>query len=513
MSAPAQQLTSTLISALTQSELLYRQVDESVKTIERLKHENEKLQEQLDDILSKHKDAPVLPSSPDDILKRENEQLKHELEELRNRQYEFTAPPEQPNELLRLENERLKEQLEELRGKQVAATDLSAQFDQFFRKDVEKQAEIDQLKGKLRLVQAKERKWRLQHPGVSSPVVSSDETEANAASADGKRKRPRSTSPQVLKEISANVVSGGNASHSRPRFKRVSDRGAEAIPTVAEDGEEYSRARPGSAKTKESSANESSSPHQRLQNLLTAPGPTPSKLLSRPDTNAVVHIPAQSTDEVEPPAPLPPTIVLPPASTKATSIRKPPFLPPKTRPAPGPEDEEPYRSRPVHRLNFSHFKINPAWNGGFDYAFDDVIRGREARRCLPGCTRPECCGGKFKVLADTLPADKAMTDDELLLDFLGPGSEERIRTLTPLARVNLVHEARAKRLANQYGKMHRVTYDRAQSPPGFWNTDFPSTQEDKENREQARLMERQEIEKRYEEAKRGDGRWLFADES
>ncbi|KIV87096.1 hypothetical protein PV11_02666 [Exophiala sideris] len=512
MSASAQQLTSTLISALTQSELLYRQVDESIKTIERLKHENEKLKEQLNDILSKQTDAPILPSSPQATLRRENEQLKQELEKLRNHQHELAAQPEHSNEPLRLENERLKGQLEELRDKQAATPDISAQFDQFFRKDVERQAEIDQLKAKLRVVQAKERKWRLQHPGVSSPVVSADETEPNTTSADGKRKRARSTSPQVLKEISVNVASGGNVSHNRPKFKRLSDRGAEAIPTVAEDGEEYSRARPGSAKGKDSGANESSSPHQRLQALLTAPGPTPSKLLSRPDTNAAAHTPAQSTDEVEPRAPLPLTNVLSSATAKATSVRKPPFLPPKARLALGPEDEEPYRSRPVHRLNLSHFKINPAWNGGFDYAFNDVVRGREAKKCLPGCTRPECCGGKFKALADTLPADKDMTDDEMLLDFLGPGSEERIRTLTPLARVNLVHEARAKRLANQYGKMHRVAYDRAQSPPGFWNTDFPSTQEDRENREQARLMERQEIEKRYEEAKRGDGRWLFADE-
>ncbi|KAI1614799.1 DNA repair protein endonuclease SAE2/CtIP C-terminus-domain-containing protein [Exophiala viscosa] len=512
MSASAQQLTSTLISALTQSELLYRQVNESIKTIERLKHENGKLKEQLDDILSKQRDAPVLPPPPDDILKRENEQLKQELEELRFHRHESKSPSEHSDEPLRLENEKLKEQLEELRGKQAAAPDLSAQFDQFFRKDVERQAEIDQLKAKLRVVQAKERKWRLQHPGVSSPVISSDETQGNTTPVDGKRKRPRSTSPQVLKEISANVVSGGNVSHNRPKFKRLSDRGAEAIPAVAEDGEEYSRERPGSAKGKDTGANESSSPHQRLQALLTAPGPTPSKLLSRPDTNAADHRLSPSTDEVEPRAPLPPTNVLPSVAPKATSVRKPPFLPPKARPAAGPEDEEPYRSRPVHRLNLSHFKINPAWNGGFDYAFEDVMRGREARKCLPGCTRPECCGAKFRALADTLPADKDMTDDELLLYFLGPDSEERIRTLTPLARLNLIHEARAKRLANQYGKMHRVAYDRAQTPPGFWSTDFPSTQEDKENREKARLMERQEIEKRYEEAKRGDGRWLFADE-
>lgn len=512
MSASAQQLTSTLISALTQSELLYRQVDESIKTIERLTCENEKLKEQLNGILSKQSDASSLSSHPDDTLRCENEQLKQQLEELQTCQNSSNVQHELSTESLSLENEKLKAELEELRSKQTTAPDVSAQFDQFFRKDAERQAEIDQLKAKLRVLQAKERKWRLQDPGVSSPVVSSDETENNPATADGKRKRPRSRSPEVLKEISANVVSGGNASHNRPKFKRLSDRGAEAIPTIAEDGEEYNRSRPGTAKGKDPDAKESDSPHQRLQSLLAAPGPTPSKLLSRPDANTAGQRPAPSTDEVEPQAPLTHTIVPPSAASRSTTVGKPPFLPPKARSAPGPEDEEPYRCRPVHRLNLSHFKINPAWNGGFDYAYEDVVRGREARKCLPGCTRPECCGSKFKALADTLPADKNMTDDELLREFLGPGSEEKIRTLTPLARVNLIHEARAKSLANQYGKMHRVAYDRAQSPPGFWNTDFPSTQEDKENREQARRMEREEIEKRYQEAKRGDGRWLFADE-
>ena len=38
------------------------------------------------------------------------------------------------------------------------------------------------------------------------------------------------------------------------------------------------------------------------------------------------------------------------------------------------------------------------------------------------------------------------------------------------------------------------------------------TQEEAENRERAKLKEREDVEKRYSEAVRGGGRWLFADE-
>ena len=36
------------------------------------------------------------------------------------------------------------------------------------------------------------------------------------------------------------------------------------------------------------------------------------------------------------------------------------FLPPKSKPAPGPEDEESLRARPITQLNLSHFRLNPA---------------------------------------------------------------------------------------------------------------------------------------------------------
>lgn len=113
---------------------------------------------------------------------------------------------------------------------------------------------------------------------------------------------------------------------------------------------------------------------------------------------------------------------------------------------------------------------------------------------------------------DTLGPDLQISDDDLLLEFLGPGSEQRIRTMTKLARENLIHDARVQRIANKYGKTHRNQHERAQSPVGFWDTGMPSTQEELRNREEARKREKQEVEKRYLEACKEGGKWIFADE-
>ena len=203
-----------------------------------------------------------------------------------------------------------------------------------------------------------------------------------------------------------------------------------------------------------------------------------------------------------------------------------PFLPPKASATSGPEDHEPFRCRPLHRLSLEHFKINPAANAGEHYAYTEVVRNQQQRKCLPGCTR-ECCRNQFQAIALTLPSLSAdgklnpnareandQSDDRILLAFLGTGSEEKIRTLTPIARENLLLEAKTKLAADRYGKMHRQAYERQQSPPGFWRTEMPGSQEEELDRTGAKRREREEVESRFREANRedGKGRWIFADE-
>lgn len=185
----------------------------------------------------------------------------------------------------------------------------------------------------------------------------------------------------------------------------------------------------------------------------------------------------------------------------------------------GPEvqpNEEPYRSRPLHRLNLGHFKINPARNQGLDYAYDTVVRKKDDRKCMSGCTRPGCCGDRFRAMArmgvqgTNASAEQQEEDQRILEEYVG---EDRhlLEGLSDKDRENLLVEARARALANQYGR-HRHTHQRARSPPGFWRTEMPSTQEIEADREAARKLEREKVEERYREAMRPGGLWTWADE-
>ena len=179
-------------------------------------------------------------------------------------------------------------------------------------------------------------------------------------------------------------------------------------------------------------------------------------------------------------------------------------------------DDEPYRARPVDRLSLDNFRINPERNEGVDYAFDNVVRKRDQRKCLPGCTRPDCCGPRFRALAkvgglSTAPGKAASSeteDRELLENYL---DSHRLENMGEDERREALIDAKAEALAARYGK-HRYAHERHNSPPGFWRTDMPSTQELEKDREEAQRMEREKVESRYREAMRPGGMWKFADE-
>jgi hypothetical protein len=178
-----------------------------------------------------------------------------------------------------------------------------------------------------------------------------------------------------------------------------------------------------------------------------------------------------------------------------------------------PEDE-PYRARPLHRLGLSHFKINPASNQGLDYAYSTVVRKKDDRKCISGCTRPGCCGDRFRAMARLggMPQTNSTEPENqrLLEEYIG---EDRhlLKELSDQGRERLLVEARARVIANQYGR-HRHTHQRPQTPPGFWRTDMPDTQELEADREAASRLERDKVEERYREAMRPGGLWTWADE-
>ncbi|RYP00913.1 hypothetical protein DL764_006375 [Monosporascus ibericus] len=174
-------------------------------------------------------------------------------------------------------------------------------------------------------------------------------------------------------------------------------------------------------------------------------------------------------------------------------------------------ERTPLRERALSELRLDDFKVNPAANDGYDYAFTDVVRNHADRASLVGCMRDACCGQQFRALARTERATTGpLAFEALLEDYLGADAW-RLTQMTPQEREALWLDAKTRELANAHGR-HRHRYQRMPSPPGFWRTDFPSTQEDQEHRAEGRKMEAEMIQERYREAMRSGGRWLFRDE-
>lgn len=399
------------------------------------------------------------------------------------------------------ENASLRARLE--RNQQLP--DLSAQLDSLFKQNIEKQAENDQLKVKLKQLRNKYQPWRLSREDFINPGRSPDELERKSIraaelvpdptpdlralqatpepQAGQKRLRIRSPAKPPLREMAGNARLQSTPS-STVRYKRspTNARATTKVDGLAEDGENHA------TRLRRPTGRSCSTPAKaavthRLENLLFTPAPdTP--LLGQTKT----------------PNPL-------------SASRQPYIGPNKTKPASLAKDQDFLRAKPVTQLSLGDFKVNPRYSGGESFAVVEVVRNKERRECLAGCTKAECCGANFKALATSLPQLlNGISDEELLVEFLGPGRVGMMKDLTPLAKANLVAEARTKKLADTFGKMHRSAFDQAPSPPGYWNTEMPGSQEELENRANASLCEKEEIERRYREAMKSDGRWLFVDE-
>ena len=175
-------------------------------------------------------------------------------------------------------------------------------------------------------------------------------------------------------------------------------------------------------------------------------------------------------------------------------------------------DHEPLRARPLHRLNLSDFKINPAF-AGTTYAYTSPSRTKVSRACLPGCTRP-CCSTLRAFMPSTKPSTSTTlneTDDELLRTHLGHSYHQVAPTLSLQQKLNMVTEAKAQQFANKYGR-HRQVFERRTTPPGFWNGDMETSQEREVHREEAKVQIREEVERRWRSALGDGGRYKFRDE-
>lgn len=311
-------------------------------------------------------------------------------------------------------------------------------------------------------------------------------------------------SQQVCNQPSALQAVDGNArlstiSGQRSSMEPIDDLKRRAIAAMAEDGDSMepvrssSRTAPGNHQLSEAKI-PSMLAQKRLGDLLERSTPSKSPLYSSknrsgPNSTKADVVPQHNH-----------------LATSATGDEAPDIDP----------NDEPYRAMPLSCLGLGHFKINPARNQGFDFAYDTVVRKKDERKCISGCTRPGCCGDRFRAMARLagLPsrhgAEQEQEDENMLREFLGENIHV-LQTEDDQGRRKLLIEARARALANQYGR-HRHTHQRAQSPPGFWRTDMPSTQEEELDREAAKRLEREKVEERYREAMRPGGLWVFADE-
>ena len=175
---------------------------------------------------------------------------------------------------------------------------------------------------------------------------------------------------------------------------------------------------------------------------------------------------------------------------------------------------QPLRARPLYGLRLEDFRLNPAHS---DYAYHESIRRQDEKKALSSCINPHCvrCEGIHKFIKSSgyanLPLqDRDAMDQRLIEDFLG-NDTERIKELSDKERGEILTRAKSKQFADKFGK-HRTPFTRSKSPIGFWDVGFPSTQEEEENRDAAKMMERQKVQERYWEAVGKGGRWIFADE-
>ncbi|KAI9716551.1 MAG: hypothetical protein M1812_005282 [Candelaria pacifica] len=355
----------------------------------------------------------------------------------------------------------------------------------------------------------------------------------------------------------------------KPKTRKWRDSAAAKIPSVAEDGESnYQNRRLKTASVSNGTTNEVApldnqsenqselnsklGAHQRLGNLLEDPSPEKRLLLkggtSVSDRSIEYSTPGKGSSSVQTASrhakaskasaaiPLTRLSAVPPVGKISSPQRQVyaddggnPYLHGVASRTNGTSerslsvqpDDEPFRARPLQRLSLEHFKINPEFNQGLNYAFVETVRNRDQRHCLPGCTRPECCGDKFRKLikiggAPTpqrpgLWESSQIDEDQRLLEQYLGDDRSRLESMEDEERQELLIQAKTKQFADKWGK-HRHAYERRTTPPGFWRTDMPTTQETEQDRLQAKEMERQKVDERYREAMRPGGRWLFRDE-
>lgn len=162
------------------------------------------------------------------------------------------------------------------------------------------------------------------------------------------------------------------------------------------------------------------------------------------------------------------------------------------------------------------FVIDPARNGGRDYKFDDVVRGREERKKLHAGTC-ECCNEvrarqSVGILTSLMNLQYYEAVGPLPARLQAPlwRSPPKEKCRHPEDTDDASFSYRRQQEIQSHKKnisRHRYNWERPKTPPGYWNIGFPSTQEAGEINKKAERMHRQKVEEIEREAASGTGRY------
>ncbi|KAJ7480097.1 DNA repair protein endonuclease SAE2/CtIP C-terminus-domain-containing protein [Mycena galericulata] len=139
------------------------------------------------------------------------------------------------------------------------------------------------------------------------------------------------------------------------------------------------------------------------------------------------------------------------------------------------------------------YAIDPAQNGGIDFQYDAVVRGKEDRRRMEGgdC---ECCRDYYEAIG---PLPNRLQPP---LWRSPPNSPQKGK---PCRRHGDSGRDAAITSHKQAISRHRHNWARASTPPSYWSIGFPSTQEAERINEQAETMHEQKRKAIQAEAENG----------
>ncbi|KAG6827987.1 hypothetical protein H0H92_009751 [Tricholoma furcatifolium] len=162
----------------------------------------------------------------------------------------------------------------------------------------------------------------------------------------------------------------------------------------------------------------------------------------------------------------------------------------------------------------AQFEINPARNGGLDYQYDEVVRGKEDRRRMNAGDCEECreyyeaVGPLPKRLQAPLWRSPSSTPSKTCSRHShSHGSASASRGASPSD--NASHKKRKAEIAShkQAISRHRHQWERPKTPPGYWNIGFPDTQEAEAINKEAKEMHRRKRNEIEAAARKDDGRY------